>query len=113
MFTLDLSQTYWWPVKFKAPSQSGLALVDMSFEAEFKRFTTTAVDEMFQRAGTDRVADSELAREVIVGWRQVVGASGAIPFSAEALSLLLEVPGAGSAIMRAFFESISKGAEKN
>jgi hypothetical protein len=113
MFTLDLSQAYWWPVKFKVPSQSGLDLVDMSFEAEFKRFTTKQVDEMFQRAGTERVPDTELARQVMVGWRQVVGAAGVIPFSAEALGQLLEVPGAGSAIMRAFFESISKGAEKN
>lgn len=113
MFTLDLSQSYWWPVKFKVPSENGLDLVDMSFEVMLKRFTTKQVDDMFQRAGAERVHDNELARQVVVGWRQVVGASGAIPFSAEALNLLLEVPGAGSAIMRAFFESISKGAEKN
>lgn len=113
MFTLDLSQSYWWPVKFKVPSHNGLDLVDMSFEVEFKRFTASQVTAMFQRAGTDHVADSELAREVVIGWRQVVGASGAIPFSTEALGRLLEVAGAGSAIMRAFFESISKGAEKN
>lgn len=113
MFSLDLSSAYWWPVKFKVPSENGLDLVDMSFDGQFKRMTTQQVEEMFRRAGVDRVADSELAREVMVGWREVVGRSGAISFSPEAFGQLLAVPGAGSAIMRSFFESISKGAEKN
>ena len=113
MFTLDLSPKYWWPVTFRVPAADTMQLADMSFEAEFRRMSTEQVDAMFRRAGEQGIPDSTLAREVIVGWRQVVGAGGAIPFTAEALTQLLAVPGAGSAIMKAFFESISKGAEKN
>ena len=113
MFTLDLSPKYWWPVTFRVPAADSMQMADMSFEAEFRRVSAEQMDGMFRRAAEERVSDSTIAREVLVGWRQVVGAGGAIPFTAEALTQLLAVPGAGSAVMSAFFESISKGAEKN
>jgi len=112
MFNLDLSSTYWWPVPFKVPGEDG-ALVDAAFDVQFTRKTASQVEEMMKRAADERRSDSDVAREIVVGWRNVVGAAGAVSFSPEALSRLLAVPGAGTVIVRAFLESVSKGAEKN
>lgn len=113
MFDLDLSDTYWWPVPFAVPSPDGMHTKDMSFEGQFRRFTQAQLDAMNERAVADRKSDSDLAREVLVGWRKVRNAAGEVPFEAAALNRLLAVPVAGSAIMKAFYESLREGVEKN
>lgn len=113
MFNLDLSSSYWWPVPFGVPAEDGLKVLEMSFEAQFRRMSTEEVDALLEDARVNKKPDSQVARSLLVGWRKVVGAGGAVPFTPEAFDRLLAVPGAGSSIMKAFFESLSKGAEKN
>lgn len=114
MFKLDLSSTYWWPVQFAVPEVDGLHLQDMSFEAQFRRHSQAQLDALRARIVEKNLSDTDIAREVVAGWRKVVGDDGGdIPFSAETLNRLLAVPAAGSAIMKAFYESISEGLEKN
>lgn len=113
MFNLDVSKTYWWPVTFRTPGADGGKLEDMSFTVEFRRYSTDEVEEMMKRAEKDRLSDAKLAREIVVNWRDVIGAGGVMAFSEPNFAKLLKVSGAGSAIMKAFFESLSKGAEKN
>jgi len=112
MFNLDLSGKYWCTVSFTVPGESGQRQ-DMTFDVEFRRYVQAELDDMTQRATDRRLSDTDLAREVTVGWRNVVGTSGSVEFSRDAFNRLLGVPGAGSAVMKAFFESISKGLEKN
>lgn len=112
MFSLDLSPTYWWPVPFKVPAEDG-TLVDATFAVQFRRLTSQQIEDKMAAAAKERRSDADLAREVVVGWRDVVNASGVIPFTPEALDRLLSVPGAGGVIMRSLLESVSKGAEKN
>ncbi len=113
MFNLDLSGSYWWPVAFAVPDADGLHLLDMSFDGQFKRFKQEELDKLNERAVTEHMSDSDLAREVLVGWRKVLSGTSERAFSAEALNQLLAVPVAGTAIMKAFYESLREGLEKN
>ena len=97
---------------FKVPAEDG-TLADAAFDVQFRRLKAEEVDALMAKAHAERRSDADVAREIVVGWRNVVGASGVIAFTPEAFTKLLAVPGAGTVITRALFESVSKGAEKN
>lgn len=114
MFTLDLSDTFFWPVRFSVPKADGSGYDEQTFDTEFRRIGQEAITEMLRRAAEQSLSDNALARELVVGWRGVVDKDKApIPYSEGARDRALAVPGLGSAVMAAFFDAHAKAAAKN
>lgn len=114
MFTLDLSDSFFWPCRFRIPRADGSGYDEQTFDAEFRRLSQEAMAAMLKRAADERLSDAQLAREILVGWKGVVDAQKApVPFSQVALDRALNVPGLGSAVMHSFFDAHAKAVEKN
>jgi len=124
MISITLSPTYYAPVCVKTLDADG-RLKDCHFDVIFERWTRDQVKDFFERPVKDQ-SDADLARKVVKGWRGVGDAQGhAVPFSAEALELLLRsIPNAGTEIVNALVQSwnptkgstlsaVEKAAEKN
>lgn len=112
-FRLDLSPTYRWPVRLKVPGEDG-TMQDAHFNVDFVRLKQSEVAEIAKQAGDGNLTDSEFARRVVKGLPDIEdGAGNPIPFSMEALDKVCEIVGVQAAIVRAWFESISEGAQKN
>lgn len=112
MFVLSQSTSYTWPVTVEFPVSGG-KFEKQTFDAEFKRLPQTRIREMTTDAGRGKIDDNDFAREVLVGWKGVSDGSGDVPFSAEALDRLLEIPLVAGAIVQAFFESLAGAKRKN
>lgn len=113
MFILELSKTYFQAVSLRLPTEDAKSKT-VGFEAEFKRLSATEHTALMKRAKVEELSDADVAREIVVGWRQVRSASGdELPFSKEALERLLDVQGAGTAICAAYVASVSQAAGKN
>lgn len=114
MFTLDLSDTFFWPVRFRVPKADGTGHDEQTFDVEFKRIPQDAITAMLRRAADERLSDVQLAAEIMVGWKGVVDREKApIPYSEGARDRALSVPGLGSAVMTSFFDAHAKAVEKN
>lgn len=124
-FVLKQSASYTWPVTFKLPVDGG-KYEKQTFDAEFKRLPQARIDEI-QEAVQDRarsiannqepdspINDRTVADEILIGWSNVLDADGdEIPFTATNKQTLLEVPALASAIIVAFFESVTGNKLKN
>lgn len=124
-FVLKQSASYKWPVTFKLPIDGG-RYEKQTFDAEFKRLPQARIDEI-QEAVQDRaravannqepegqVNDRSVADEILIGWSNVLDEDGdEIPFTAANKQALLEVPALASAIIVAFFESVTGNKLKN
>ncbi len=98
--------TFWWPVRVSLPGEGGEP-VAQTFDAKFRYLTTSQLEALKVRVLADNVSDTELAAELIVGWRGVLHVDGSdVPFSRKELTRLLEVPTIGSAICQAFIASM-------
>lgn len=114
MFNLDVSPTYWWPVKFAVPRETGATHDVMTFDAEFKRMPVEDVNALLKRAADDKLSDNHIAAQLVAGWKGVESKAGSpVPFSEESLKRALALPGLGSAIVATFFESQVKAPAKN
>lgn len=124
-FVLKQSDSYKWPVTFKLPIDGG-KYEKQIFEAEFKRLPQARLNQI-QEAVQDRaravalndhidglITDQAVADEILVGWSNVLDEDGdEIAYSAASKQLLLEVPALASAIIVAFFESVTGNKLKN
>jgi hypothetical protein len=124
-FVLKQSDSYKWPVTFKLPIDGG-KYEKQTFEAEFKRLPQARLNQI-QEAVQDRaravalndhidglITDQAVADEILVGWSNVLDEDGdEIAYSAASKQLLLEVPALASAIIVAFFESVTGNKLKN
>jgi hypothetical protein len=114
MFKLDLSNTYWWPVKFAVPREAGGTVDTFTFTAEFRRLPVDESTSIFDEAAKKKAPDNDIARQLIVGWKDVMDGNGApVPFSDVALARALTIHGFGSAVVQAYVDSLSQGAAKN
>lgn len=114
MFVLKKRESFQWPVKFRIAIDGRYE--DHEFKAEFKRISQSRIDELFGAGGdrSEKISDDEFVREALIGWDGVTLENGdAVPFNQDTLTSLLDVPGVRTAIVRAFFNSISGLAEKN
>jgi hypothetical protein len=117
--------SYLWPVSIDVPVDGG-RYEKLSFDAKFRRIpqdrtealTLLAVKNAQQlqmgqepeKDGTDRA----VAEEVLEGWAGVIDDDGEeVPFSTTALQSLLVFPGAASAIVLAWYDSINGKKAKN
>jgi hypothetical protein len=114
MFKLDLSPSYWWPVKFRLPTAAGSQMETRSFDAEFKRLELGALEDLSKRSQAQSLSDAAIATELVIGWKGVADAQGReLPFTAGNFAQVLAVPGVAGAVCAAFFGSQPRAAEKN
>lgn len=115
MFKISQSNSYSWPVSSES-AISGGKFEKLTFDAEFKRISQTRIQEIIKlvEPSPPLISDVDLAKEVLVGWNGIVdGADQDVPFSEASRDQLLDIPGVASAIVTAFYASLSGGKRKN
>ncbi|MFZ9654548.1 MAG: phage tail assembly chaperone [Limnohabitans sp.] len=111
-FVLKQSTTYTWPVTVEYPVDGGRT-EKSTFDGEFKRLPQSRIKEITAAVEANELTDVDIAEEVLVGWSGVSDGADEIPFSQSALAQLLEVPLVASAIVMAFFNSLTGAKRKN
>jgi hypothetical protein len=113
MFKLAQSAEYFWPVKFSLPVEGG-RFEKSTFDCLFKRLSQSRIDEIILAANSGAMKDSDIAREIVVGWRGVTDDKGdEIEFSTSAFGQLLDVPMMATHIAGAFIDSLAEARRKN
>lgn len=87
--------------------------VKNSFDVEFKRLPQSEVDALMKRIREGDMTDTDLCRDVIVGWRGVSDEAGELPYSETNRDKLLEVFPVPRSIVECFFSGISGAKQKN
>ena len=124
-FVLKQSTSYSWPVSFKLPTDGG-KFEKQTFDAEFKRLPQARINEIQievqarikaaerNESITDSISDQSIAEELLVGWSGVVDGDGdEVPFSEVNKQQLLAVATVASAIIVAYFDSLTGVKTKN
>lgn len=112
MFVLSQSTSYTWPVTVEYPIDGGRT-ERQTFDAEFRRLSQSRIRELADGLSNSDLTDADVAAEVLVGWSGVTDGEQEIPFSDRALRQLLEVPLVASAVVVAYFNSLSGAKRKN
>lgn len=117
MFQLVQSPTYWWPVHVIQPTGGDQAgkVGTIVLEVEYHRLDEDGFDALCKQIAATKPKDRALAAQLMKAFRhQPEGSDSKVAYSSpEQVAQLLNVPGAGSAIVNAFFESRAPAAEKN
>lgn len=102
MLNLDMSPAYYAPVRLPVLDAQG-QLADMVFDAYFRRLGQTEIDKLL---GDKDLVATDAVRQVVLGWKLVVDGQGLpVPFSADNLGRLLDIPGMAAAILQGFVRS--------
>lgn len=109
MFVLNKKGSYSWPVVVEFPVDGG-KFDKQNFDAEFKLLPQSRIDEIFQQASEGKLMDSEIAPEILMGWKGINDENGAVPYSEEAKERVLDIPFVRAALISAFLKSL-KGSE--
>ncbi len=113
MLQLATMPAYWWPVEYVQPADGGLAHVQ-AFEAQYRQLDQDEMDALQQRARAENLADTDLAREVVLGFRQVADGQGAdVPCTPDSLAALLRMPGMGTTLWFTYAKSRTEAALGN
>jgi hypothetical protein len=119
-----LSGSYLWPVTIPVPMDGG-EIETLEFKGRFKRFKQKESEAILKRAVSanrafmtgseikDSDTDLGIAPEVMIGWEDMPGDSGTVPYTAEGMEQLLSYGGAARAIVEAWNESLNGKKVKN
>lgn len=110
MFVLTRDHAYDWPVDVKVPVDGG-RFETRAFTARFRIPAKARMDELFRTSGSATAKafpnDFDLAREVLVGWKDVEDETGGpLAFDDQNRDALLSVPYVLSAIIEAYLGSL-------
>ena len=124
-FVLKQSNSYTWPVSVKLPADGG-KFEKQTFDAQFKRLPQGRINEIQVDVQTrikasernetleGGISDQSIADELLVGWSGVVDGDGdEILFSEELKEQLLDISTVASAIIVAYFDSLTGSKAKN
>lgn len=101
---------YFYPVRVAVLAEENGAVLEHTFDAQFKRFSQQEIDDIKANIKTD----ADIVRKAMIGWRGVEGADGSpLPFNAENLDRLLADNGMAFALCKAWYESLTKELVKN
>lgn len=112
MFKIAVTESYFAPVEVQLPGVKG----KQTFEIEFLRLSQDALNNIVKRAKATEIDDQQFVREVVVGWnsKHVLDSEGQpIEFSKHALDELMNIYPVPSAIVEAYYASISGARIKN
>lgn len=121
-FVLKQSATYTWPITLVLPVDGGRR-DKHTFDGEFRRLPQTRINEIVKLAqlqergklaDDEELRDQDAAKEILVGWSNVVDDEGEeVPYSDAALNQLLEIPTVAGQIVRTWFDSLEVAKRKN
>ena len=124
-FVLKQSNSYVWPVTVKLPISGG-KFEKQTFDAEFKRLPQARINKLQvevqariksserNEASDDSISDQSIADELLIGWSGVLDEDGdEVPFSESMKQQLLDIPTLASAIIVAYFDSLTGVKTKN
>ena len=124
-FVLKQSSSYVWPVTVKLPINGG-KFEKQTFDAEFKRLPQTRINKLqvevqarvksSERNETvdDSITDQSIAEELLIGWSGVLDEDGdEVPYTESMKQQLLDIPTLASAIIVAYFDSLTGVKTKN
>tara|TARA_Y100000593_G_scaffold92981_1_gene186250 strand:- start:858 stop:1211 length:354 start_codon:yes stop_codon:yes gene_type:complete len=115
-FILKKRNTYFWPINFETPVDDG-KYETLKFSCEFKRIKQSQIEEyqkQFQDMKTALAASRKCAKEVVVGWKDILDEeNNQIEFSTKTLDLLLETPMLAQTIAVAYIGSLNEEKAKN
>lgn len=115
MFVLKLNPTYQWPVSFKVPADGG-EYTELEFTAIFNRMNKQWLVDVDEKIKADTLKQDGLVGEVLAGWKGIMDPAQPeqeLDFTPKTLKELLKIPGAGPAIVAAFFASVNGAFEGN
>lgn len=120
----DKPRDYPWPVSVPVPVDGDFD--SLNFKARFRDLTQDRIEELTMAAvrrvkslqageePEDGSSDRAIAKEVMVGWEQVWDDDGKdVEYSEAALDQLLNLRGAATAIVLAWYDSINGKKAKN
>ena len=124
-FVLKQSSSYVWPVTVKLPISGG-KFEKQTFDAEFKRLPQARINKIQievqariksserNEATDDSISDQSIAEELLIGWSGVLDEDGdEVPFSESMKQQLLDIPTMATAIIVAYFDSLTGTKTKN
>lgn len=124
-FVLKQSSSYVWPVTVKLPISGG-KFEKQTFDAEFKRLPQARINKIqievqarikaSQRneATDESISDQSIAEELLIGWSGVLDEDGdEVPYTESMKQQLLDIPTMASAIIVAYFDSLTGVKTKN
>jgi hypothetical protein len=112
MFKIAITETYVAPVTVQIPGEKS----PRKFDLEFLRRSQAEIEALVAKIKDGALTDAQLCHEVVVGWpaRNITDSEGTdVAFSTDALDRLLGIYPLPSAIVQAYFNSISSAREKN
>lgn len=113
MFILDQSESYTWPVRYEYPDAQG-RYTSAEFTATFRRLPQSRLDEIGELAREDRITDEALIEEILIDWSGIKTRDNQdFECTPTNRRVLCDLPGMRTAIVLAFFESITGAARKN
>jgi hypothetical protein len=106
---INVSKTYKTPVKYTVLLPEGKP-EPQSFVAEFTRLNREQVQEMVE----SKAKDSEMVRQVLVGWNMKnIDTGESIDFTKDTLEECLKIPGWAGVTIMVFFDTVGANREKN
>lgn len=113
VFVISQKQSYTWPVVVELPVDGG-KIEKQTFDAEFSRVPASRITEIKEAITKGEVTDTDLAKEVMIGWDGITDDNGnAVPFSERSRDQLLEVQLVAGAVVLAWLGSLSGVKRKN
>lgn len=103
-------------IRFTTTAHIKLKGLQSSFQVECLLLHTDRLDELRQQQSEKKITTAEFTQAWLVGWPagEVQDAQGnALPFSADAVHQLLQVPGAPLALLKAFYDGYDEATEGN
>ena len=111
-FVIDQKPTYKCKVVVKINKDGEVS--QEIFTAHFKNISQSRFKEMIKMVEDKQIDDMDVAKEVLLGWEDMVDTEGVdVPFNKSTLNQLLEVRGFATAVGFAFMESNQQIYEKN
>lgn len=109
MFKLAPSDSYKCAIQVELPGGE-----KHTFDALFRRFEQSQVDDLYQQLAENAISEDELVKKVLVGWDKVSDEDGTpLDFTAHNLERLLEVFPMRSTLATAWVDSLTGAREKN
>lgn len=113
MFKVATTPTYNATVSVEVRAENG-GISRHSFDAVFKRFTQTELEEMHQSVTSGRLSDGELVSAILVGWSGVVDDDGNdLPFTPANRDRVLDIYPVRPTVIDVFFKTIGGARAKN
>lgn len=112
MLKISQSPTFLWPVTVMVPVDGGKH-EPASFDVEFVRMPQSQVVALLSEVQEGKVSEVDGLLRIVRGWAGVVDENGEVPFSEDALRMLVDrFSTAGAEILRAFGDARSELARR-